>query len=94
MKIAQFREDARRVAKHLLIAEENVDKTLEVLRRLLRTDEVEVSSWAVRNGKIFVTFGSCVVLDGVINHTVALSALFPGCRFSERQIEIESTELL
>jgi hypothetical protein len=75
-------------------AEENVEKTVEVLRRLFGTEEVEVSEWAARKGKIYITFGSRVLIEGVIDHSVPLTALFPSCRISSRLIEIESSELL
>jgi hypothetical protein len=94
MKITRFREEARLAAKRLMIAEGNVEKTVEVLRRLFGTDEIEVSEWAIRKGKIYITFGSNIVIGGVIDHSVPLTALFPGCRIAGRLIEIETSELL
>jgi hypothetical protein len=86
MKITQFREEARFVSKRLMIADENVERTVEMLRRLFGTEEVEVSEWAARKGKIYITFGSRVLVEGVIDHSVPLKALFPGCRISDRLI--------
>lgn len=94
MKITQFRDDALRVIKYLGIAEADIGKTVEVLGRLLKTDAIEVSEWAVRRGKIFITFSSPIEIVGVIDHSVFLTALFQNCRIGDKTIEIESTELL
>lgn len=51
MKITQFRDEACRTAKRLGIAEANIGRTVEVLSRLLQTDDIEVSEWSVRKGK-------------------------------------------
>jgi hypothetical protein len=78
---------------------DHVCRTMEVLDRLLDSHErIEIEAWAVRAGKIFITFTSPVEIEHVpeseqhIQRT--LTALFPTCRISGTLVEIEAGELL
>ena len=98
MRIEHFRNEAHKVAGRLESMSTNIGKTIEVLRRLLHTDEVEVSSWNVREGMIFITFASDVEIINVPEDEryvqQVLRSIFPDCRIIDTFIEIESSRLL
>lgn len=99
MKMIKFYTEAERIGNDLIHIRDHVRRTVEVLERLLNAeDEIEVSEWAVRAGKILVTFTSPVEIGhgpGGENHLqAALTALFPTCRYSGTLLEIEASELL
>ncbi len=98
MTNTQFYNEAGKVAHKLGNINERVRRTMEVLERLVHSEEVNISSWAVRAGKIYITFDAIAELEhGPENEKhvqETLIALFPTCRISGTLLEIESSELL
>ena len=99
MTTSQFYDQSSKIGNKLINIYSRVNHTMKVLDRLLRAHErIEIEAWAVRAGKIFITFTSPVEIEHVpeseqhIQRT--LTALFPTCRISGTLIEIEAGELL
>ncbi len=63
MTNTRFYEEAGKVAHKLGNIAERVRRTMEVLERLVHSEEVNISSWAVRAGKIYITFDAIAELE-------------------------------
>lgn len=99
MTTSKFRSEASRIGEKLQAISSNINRTIEVLERLLNAEgEVGIHEWAVRAGKIFINFSSPVEITDVPDSEqyiqTTLSALFPTCRYSGTMVEIEASELL
>jgi len=98
MTTTKFLEEAYKVGQNLARANDHVHRTMEVLERLVHSEDVNVSEWAVRGGKIYITFDAIAELEHLPegeNHIQeTLVALFPNCRISGTMLEIEYSELL
>lgn len=99
MTTSKFYNETSRIGEKLTHINSRVSRTVEVLERILNAEgEIEISEWAVRAGKIFITFTSPVEIEHMplreqyIQPT--LTVLFPTCRYSGTLVEIESGELL
>lgn len=98
MTTTKFLEEACKVGQNLSRINDRVRRTMEVLERLVHSEEVNVSEWAVRAGNIYITFDAIAELEHApeserhIQETLA--ALFPTCRISGTLLEIEYSELL
>ncbi len=98
MTNVQFIDEAGTVTRKLGSLNDRVFRTKDVLERLVNSENVHVSEWAVRRGKIYITFDAIAELEHLPENEMfiplALSTLFPNCRISGTLIEIESSELL
>lgn len=99
MTTSKFYNEASRIGEKLTHINSRVSRTVEVLERLLNAEgEIEISEWAVRAGKIFITFDCKAEIEHVPldeqHIQMTLTALFPTCRYSGTLVEIEASELL
>ena len=98
MTITKFYDESHEVTRRLAITRDRACKTMEILGRLCHNEEVNISEWGVRAGKIYITFDACAELEHLPENEMyvpeTLKALFPTCRISGTLIEIESRELL
>lgn len=93
MTTSKFREETVRISNKLLGVGSKLNRTIDVLERLLNAEgEVIIKEWAVRAGKIVITFESPVEIEPYLAET--FDALFPTCRYSGTLLEVEASELI
>lgn len=93
MTTSKFQEEVARISGKLAGVGTKVVRTTDVLERLLNAEgEVTIKEWAVRAGKIVITFESPVEIGPYLAET--FEALFPTCRYSGTLLEVEASELI